>query len=382
MQRARSRSAVGEVRTFEQLVRGVQDALVEGRRRIERATVFANWETGRLINEHVLLNKQRADYAHQVIPRLEKRTGISERVLYQCAQVHRLFPILNRGSELGWTHYRLLCQVQDEAQRLRLLAAARKNNWTAPELEDRVRQFNLQRASDDRPGASVDANSANHADTAPKLLVTRRGTPGLYPVVFRRDALALDLGFKIYLPLDAAEAHRLKAAAGDIVRVEPDTTLARAPDATKADLFTYRAREVRVIDRDTLAVAIALPPHNEIDKKLRLRGIDCPEVDTAAGKAAKRFVQSLVDRAAMITIATTKPDKYDRYLADVFVGGSRAGSPESGAQTQSGQPGSGSQPSTLNAQLLADGEFVFLNNALLEHGHARPHDGVPADWLG
>ena len=155
----------------------------------------------------------------------------------------------------------------------------------------------------------------------------------------------------MYLPLTSDDAPRRRLTAGDIVRIDADGTFTRAAEATKADLFTYRALDVRVVDGDTLAVALALPPGREIDKKLRLRGLNCPEMDTVAGKAARRFTQERVDHARGVILTTTKPDKYDRYLADVF--------------------------------LEADsGEAVFLNNALLEHGHAVRSDGSAAgDWI-
>ena len=124
----------------------------------------------------------------------------------------------------------------------------------------------------------------------------------------------------------------------------------KAADATKADLFTYQTLDVRVIDGDTLAVTIDLAPHDEADKKLRLRGINCPEMDTPEGKAAKRFVQNLIDQAKAVIITTTKPDKYDRYLADVFL-------------------------------VLNSGEEIYLNNLLLENGHAVRMDGsAPKEW--
>ena len=66
-------------------------------------------------------------------------------------------------------------------------------------------------------------------------------------------------------------------------------------------------------------------------------------MDTLAGKAAKRCTQALVDSAKFLVLTTTKPDKYDRYLADVFVG-------------------------------PIAGEEIFLNNALLENGHANRAD--------
>ena len=84
-------------------------------------------------------------------------------------------------------------------------------------------------------------------------------------------------------------------------------------------------------------------------QKLRLRDLDCPEMDTAEGRAAKRFTESFLDRGTAVTICTTKPDKYDRYLADVFV--------------------------------ERDGEPKFLNNALLENGHAvRKESWEFRDW--
>ena len=79
-------------------------------------------------------------------------------------------------------------------------------------------------------------------------------------------------------------------------------------------------------------------------------------MNTPEGKAAKRFVQALVDRAKAVVVTTTKPDKYDRYLADVFLEGDFSQIPTAGAQ-------------------LGD-EAVFLNNLLLENGHADPMEAA------
>jgi endonuclease YncB( thermonuclease family) len=320
---------VPDLRTFEALVRGVEETLLEGTRRIDRATVFANWETGRLINQHILLNQARAAYATQVMPRLAKRVGLSERVLYSCSQFHRRVPILNLSSKLSWTHFRTLCRIEDEKQRQALIKETEKRGWTVAQLDDRVRQ--IKSVAEPSSGAAPQSRI--------ELLTPKRGTPGLHPVIARRGGLAVDLGFKVYLPLSADDVRRLKLTAGSIVQSDADGKLARADAATKADLFAYRTLLTRVVDGDTLAVTIDLPPCHELDKKLRLRGLDCPEMDTAAGRAAKGFTQALVDRAVSIVLTTTKPDKYDRYLADVFV-------------------------------VTAAGEEIFLNNALLENGHA------------
>ena len=94
--------------------------------------------------------------------------------------------------------------------------------------------------------------------------------------------------------------------AGDLVRL--------APDATKSEIYTYGAEVLRVVDGDTLWLKVRLRARHWLREKLRLRGLDCPEMDTPEGKEARRFAESCLSRAAAVTI-TTKPDKWDRYLS-------------------------------------------------------------------
>jgi endonuclease YncB( thermonuclease family) len=102
-----------------------------------------------------------------------------------------------------------------------------------------------------------------------------------------------------------------------------------------------------------------------------LRGIDCPELDTAEGRAAKRFVEGLVRDATSITVTTTKPDKWDRYLCDLFLGFA--------VNALSHAVGEGRGEGARRVRGKA--EDLFMNNLLLENGHARRHDKItPADW--
>lgn len=118
---------------------------------------------------------------------------------------------------------------------------------------------------------------------------------------------------------------------------------------------------LRVVDGDTLIPRIWFNQNYWLKEKVRLRGIDCPEMDTCEGKAAKRFVETLVKNAVSVTVTTTKPDKCDRYLGDVFL----APSPLWGE--------GGRRPDEVSG--------LFLNNLLLENGHSRQYDKVtPADW--
>jgi endonuclease YncB( thermonuclease family) len=57
---------------------------------------------------------------------------------------------------------------------------------------------------------------------------------------------------------------------------------------------------------------------------VRLRELDIPELDTFEGRTAREFVSDLLVKDTEIALTTTKPDKYDRYLGDVFLGEGKA----------------------------------------------------------
>ena len=89
-------------------------------------------------------------------------------------------------------------------------------------------------------------------------------------------------------------------------------------------MYEYKAKCLRVIDGDSLAVYISLGFDCYIEKHLRLLGIDCPETrgkEKEKGKKAKQFVEEwfegMEDEWPLI-IRTKKADSFGRYLALVF----------------------------------------------------------------
>ena len=111
-------------------------------------------------------------------------------------------------------------------------------------------------------------------------------------------------------------------APGSIVesRIEKASPVLFESDRTTDDLYTYRAWLDYVIDGDTVVLYVDLGFSTYSRQKLRLRGIDCPETETPEGKKAGAFVEEQLKRSRIITIRTYRKDKYDRYLADVFLG--------------------------------------------------------------
>jgi endonuclease YncB( thermonuclease family) len=66
---------------------------------------------------------------------------------------------------------------------------------------------------------------------------------------------------------------------------------------------------VRVVDGDTIRIG---------SQRIRLRGIDTPEMSELQGPAAKQRLEELL-RGGSIRIEPHGRDVYDRLLADVFV---------------------------------------------------------------
>ena len=102
-----------------------------------------------------------------------------------------------------------------------------------------------------------------------------------------------------------------KRESGDGYRFE-----AISADASR--LYTYRADLVEVIDGDTFWVDIDYGFRMGGQQKLRLRAIDTPELSTSAGARVREAVIEMLAPVSFVVLTTSRPDKYDRYLADVF----------------------------------------------------------------
>lgn len=87
--------------------------------------------------------------------------------------------------------------------------------------------------------------------------------------------------------------------------------------------YVYSLRSlVRVIDGDTLDVDLDLGFNLVLRQRIRLIGIDTPELtrpgERVAAEAAKAFTQSWLLAPGAILVQTTKDDKYGRMLGDFF----------------------------------------------------------------
>lgn len=118
-------------------------------------------------------------------------------------------------------------------------------------------------------------------------------------------------------------------------------------------MYTYKASVVRVVDGDTIYVDVDLGFYLRQMMKLRLKGIDTPEIrgtERPEGLKAKQFVEETLAQCPAVVVKTDKIGKYGRYVAEVWY-----------------LPGSDDSEA-----ILAQGQR--LTQVLLKKGLARPLD--------
>jgi endonuclease YncB( thermonuclease family) len=268
------------------------------------------WKVGEYIHKHILENKGRADYGKYIYDLLADDLGREKSTLQRTVQFFLAYPtIIGTCQQLSWSHYRKLITVQDKDERKKLEAKIIQKGWNVEKLQE---YLNTKRSLEAQKGGG---------QPIPKLEFTR-GKLWTYGVVESEAAdsgFLLDLGFKVRK--DFPEAEELKISKGDCVQVEPEKKGSFTKvSAKREEIFTYKAEIEKIVDGDTLIVLIDLGFDLFIQQKLRLRGIDCPEMDTDEGAQAKKFVEARLNKCDFIIVKTYKDssDKYDRYLADIF----------------------------------------------------------------
>lgn len=95
-----------------------------------------------------------------------------------------------------------------------------------------------------------------------------------------------------------------------------------------AQAWIFPARVERVVDGDTLDVRLDTGFHTEHVERLRLLGVDAPEMhgeSKAAGEAAREYVVRWLAAAKRagyqgwpLYVSTHKTDDFGRYLANVW----------------------------------------------------------------
>jgi len=304
--------ALPEVGTYDQLLHAIREARVASEKRVEQAVeqekVREAWEIGKLIDEHVLQHRERADYGKQIIEKLAGDLEMDRTELYRMLSFARAYPIVVPGQQLSWSHYKALLPIEDPKKREEVAEEAVRESWD----RDRLREEIARRRLSENPEEIAFGSSR---------LEAQKGILDTYRIVMLEGRPVINLGFSNYLELSRKDAKRFKE--GDIVRVskgKPKLVKGATESLVPLQIFSYRATVLDITDGDTFWALVDLGFGITTKQQLRLRGLDAPEIESAEGREAKEFLESVLAGPAPVMITSSRSDKYDRYLADVWVG--------------------------------------------------------------
>ncbi len=282
------KTAATKIQSYTALRTAVRQAIALGKDRavqaVEREKVRTSWEIGKLILDHVLLNKDRADYGAEVVIKLAKDLGVSKSELGRMVEFARAYPIGAAARQLSWSHYRELLSVNEVEARKRITTEAVKNDWSSKELRSEIKKTK---------------SGSQTPKKAESLKKVKPGTLDVFRTRVVNGKTFIDLGFSTYLL---------------------ESTIKRKLEIVKDRKFTYRAEVEAVVDGDTIWCLVDLGLGVNTRQKLRLAHINAPEAISKDGIAAKKFLSGKLPKGSSILIATAKSDKFDRYLVDVWAG--------------------------------------------------------------
>ena len=109
---------------------------------VEQEKIRTGWEIGKLLHQHLLKDKDRAEHGERVIGQLADDLGMHERRLYEMLTFHQAFPILRRCSEfnLNWSHYVRLLKLPSPETRNFYIAQAAEHGWSVRDLLQAIRE--------------------------------------------------------------------------------------------------------------------------------------------------------------------------------------------------------------------------------------------------
>jgi micrococcal nuclease len=308
----------------------------------DQASVRAYWEVGRILAAHLEETGWRANYGERVVARLSEVAGIRTRQVYEYIDFGRKFPNVPSRAQLTspfakamarqGSHYRRLLSVETVPRRQYYVREAVRHGWSVKVLETAI----------EKDVYSKDREAEVAGDG--QQLKAYRGELYAYKVVDSGaddDRVGVDLGFGIVRSVWwGIEEKRPKK--GSIVRSERGSRGAggrggeskprggrsrhgeyglSVVDGRAVRGYTYKAVVTDIVDEDTIWVDLDHGFHTRSWRKLRFRGIDAPEMWTRAGQVAKGFVEERLGGVEFVVVRTRRPDKYGRYLADVYYGG-------------------------------------------------------------
>ena len=275
----------------------------------------SHWEMGRYIAEiEETTEEHRSLLIRQLSDDLTKRygKGFSRSNLLSMRKFYYTYETVQPAGQIEWTKYLLLLSIKDERVRERFLKKAIEENLTRNQLKKCIDVYRLQKDREDIQSGKYEIEYGSlYCYRKVETEIPNEG-----------NKITIDCGFNILRTieiekgklLDDAELFRAEKRDGKYIVSE----VIKPSKEREKKFHTYKATVEKVIDGDTLWVNVDTGFDTVIKEKIRLRGIDTPEMDFDEGKKAREFVKRQLGRCKFVVIKTYKTDMYDRYIGDVF----------------------------------------------------------------
>ncbi len=286
-----------------------------------------------LIGERIIQVEQkgeiRAQYGAHLLEQISRdlslkySNGFSISNIRSMRKFYLTHPIQQPAAELSWSHHQLLLKIKDENKRSYYEKKAASEGWSKRVLQQIIRDSHIDL---EEVEVVEEIEESTGPVTEKTTLPILRGKPNLYQIkelkhtseeFFAAPRLVIDCGFSLY---KIADSHRfLQQKSGTMIQVKRSKDLAwEVSQEPKEKLYTYVAFIERVMDGGTVMANVDCGFGFWTKQRLRLRGIECPALNTKSGDEARMFVQTAVASSIFVIVKTYKSDKYDRYLTDIF----------------------------------------------------------------
>ena len=344
-----TKNQIVTLKNYDQLLANVRNQIEDTKNNIAnvvtRQKVMMAWQIGKLISEHLSKNLQK-DYSDFLFKKLEDDVGLNKTVLYKMHAFHKSYPKLPKDdNKLNWSHYRVLSGVKESDERKYLEDLTKEKSWDSHTLQSEVKKSKI---------SQIRAESKARQETAkPKALLPKRGQLFLYSLVKveKVKKTCIDCGFGIFRAVDEVQFQGLKNHGQIVETVKKNKNYAlKKSTVTPRKLNAYKAYVRRVVDGDTLHVVLDLGFEIYREEKIRLRGINAPEIASAQGKKSLSALKHILKNAPFVILKSTATDVYGRYVGDVFLADSKTES---------------------NPQEVAD-KGIYLNQLLLDKKLVEP----------
>ena len=317
---------------YKTFLTALEKQLKSSQENIQRQLVMTYWNVGKSID--VYLKKSSQIYLTALTRKLSKDLNIHERTLQQCHQFFSVFPSLDFKIPVSWSHYRVLLSLDSDKKRAYWQKRIVKENINFKELLGL-----LQQESTDVP--------------KDKLAIPVRGLLYHYRLMKvsyvdkGQTSILVDCGFenRIVPPAHHGQLENKRIVIS--IKEDDEYQIKLTSGILKDKLYTFKAHVERVIDGDTFLCNVDCGFGIWSRQRFRLSGIDAPEIDTVLGMKAKSFVENVLKNCAFIIAKTSRSDKYDRYLVDIFL---KTGESDAGVVVREGE---------------------YLNQILLDKGLAK-----------